>query len=292
MKRPAFQFYPGDWRKDVELRSCSIAARGLWIDIMCIAHDCEPYGFLMVNGRPMTAAKIAGQVGLTESQCRKLVDELIANGVARVNAEGVIYSKRMVDDEALRNRRAEGGKAGSEFGQLGADHGIKGGRPKAPKGDKETPLETPLGGVEKPPPSSSSSSSLLTTFGERAEPAALADKPPTDPPRPPMSPDEIIFGYGVPLLVNAGTADKQARSFLGKLRKAHGDDTVVNTLRQCLRAKPLQPLEWLAKALPPAVQAAPEEVERKRRQAENDKAMAMLNGHNDAEVFDGTARVL
>ena len=107
-----------------------------------------------------------------------------------------------------------------------------------------------------------------------------------------MSPDEIIFGYGVPLLVNAGTADKQARSFLGKLRKAHGDDTVVNTLRQCLRAKPLQPLEWLAKALPPAAQAPPEEVERKRRQAENDKALAMLNGHNDAEVFDGTARVL
>lgn len=166
MKRPAFQFYPADWRKDVELRSCSIAARGLWIDILCIAHDCEPYGFLMVNGRPLTAAKIAGQVGLTESQCRKLVDELISNGVARINAEGVIYSKRMVDDEELRNRRAEGGKAGSEFGQRGAEHGSKGGRPKKETGDKKTPLETPLGGEEKPPPSSSSSSSLLTSFGE------------------------------------------------------------------------------------------------------------------------------
>ena len=70
--------------------------------------------------------------------------------------------------------------------------------------------------------------------------------------KPPLTPDEIIFGYGVPILTNAGTAEKQARSFLGGLRKAHGDDAVVNTLRECIRAKPLQPLEWLAKAMPPA----------------------------------------
>lgn len=66
-----------------------------------------------------------------------------------------------------------------------------------------------------------------------------------------MSPDEIIFGYGVPLLVNAGSADKAARSFLGGLRKGHGDHAVVDALRNCLREKPLQPLEWLAAALPP-----------------------------------------
>jgi hypothetical protein len=68
----------------------------------------------------------------------------------------------------------------------------------------------------------------------------------------PLTPDEIIFGYGVPLLTNAGTSDKAARSFLGGLRKAHGDELLVNSLRDCIRAKPLQPLEWLAKVLPPA----------------------------------------
>ncbi len=69
--------------------------------------------------------------------------------------------------------------------------------------------------------------------------------------KPPLTPDEIIFGYGVPILTNAGTAEKQARSFLGGLRKSYGDDALVNTLRECFRAKPLQPLEWLAKAMPP-----------------------------------------
>lgn len=69
--------------------------------------------------------------------------------------------------------------------------------------------------------------------------------------KPPMKPDEIIFGYGVPLLTNAGTAEKQARSFLGGLRKIHGDQALIDTLRECLKERPLQPLEWLAAALPP-----------------------------------------
>lgn len=72
-----------------------------------------------------------------------------------------------------------------------------------------------------------------------------------EPPKP-TDPTEIIFGYGVPLLTSSGIPEKQARSFLGGLRKHHGDDAVVNQLRECLRAKPLQPLEWLAASLPPA----------------------------------------
>lgn len=76
--------------------------------------------------------------------------------------------------------------------------------------------------------------------------------------KPPMSPEEIIFGYGVPLLTNAGSSDKHARSFLGGLRKAHGDDAVVSTLRECIRAKPLQPMEWLAAAMLPDATGATE----------------------------------
>lgn len=71
--------------------------------------------------------------------------------------------------------------------------------------------------------------------------------------KPPLitDPDEIIFGYGLPMLTTAGTAEKQARSFLGGLRKQHGNDALIDKLRECAKAKPLQPLEWLAAALPP-----------------------------------------
>jgi len=158
-KRPAFQFYPGDWRKDVELRSCSIAARGLWIELMCVAHECEPYGHLAINGKAMTPAQISGQTGVPAAQVKRLLDELITNGVARQTEHGVIYSKRMVGDERVRNARAEGGKSGAQHGVKGGAHGSKGGRPRTNKGGYETPLETPLANAEEPPPSSSSSSS-------------------------------------------------------------------------------------------------------------------------------------
>jgi uncharacterized protein YdaU (DUF1376 family) len=74
--------------------------------------------------------------------------------------------------------------------------------------------------------------------------------------KPPLTdPDEIIFGYGLALLTNAGTVEKQARSFLGGLRKHHGDTPLIDALRGCAKAKPLQPLEWLAAALPPGAAA-------------------------------------
>jgi hypothetical protein len=181
VKRPAFQFYPADWRKDVELRSCSVAARGLWIDVLCIAHECEPYGHLTVNGKAMNAAQLAGQVGLTKAQCAALLQELTDNGVARTTPEGVIYSKRMVEDEDLRNRRAEGGKAGSEHGIKGAEHGIKGGRPANGRGVSEPPLPVPL----EPPPSSSSSfsASAETQSLLPQAPAFPAENRPADPPQ-------------------------------------------------------------------------------------------------------------
>jgi len=103
------------------------------------------------------------------------------------------------------------------------------------------------------PPSTTPSTKASTREEKRREekitsvPKGTGGKPPqmTDP-------DEIIFGYGLALLTNAGTAEKQARSFLGGLRKHHGDDNLIDKLRECARARPLQPLEWLAAALPPS----------------------------------------
>jgi hypothetical protein len=64
-------------------------------------------------------------------------------------------------------------------------------------------------------------------------------------------PKEIIFGYGLSLLVNASVPEKQARSFLGGRVKEYEEGPVIDALRDCAKAKPLQPLEWLAAALPP-----------------------------------------
>jgi hypothetical protein len=151
MKRPAFQFYPADWRKDAALQSCSVSAQGLWINFLCIAHECDPYGHLTVNGKPMSGAQISRLVGLSIKESDKLIAELEDAGVASRTDEGVLFSRRMVKDENLRNVRAAGGEGGREFGVLGAEHGKKGGRPPKVRGVIKPPIE--------PPPSSSSSSS-------------------------------------------------------------------------------------------------------------------------------------
>ena len=63
-----------------------------------------------------------------------------------------------------------------------------------------------------------------------------------------MVPKDFIFGHGVPLLVKAGSSDKDARSLLGLLCKTHGDRGALDLLRECIAADPLQPLTWLQKA--------------------------------------------
>lgn len=240
VKRPSFQFYPADWRKDPALAACSLAARGLWMELLCIAHESERYGYLSINGKAMTPAQLARIVGETPALVTKLLREIEDAGVLSRTEDGIIFSRRMVRDEELRNIRAANGVKGAEHGKKGASHGVKGGRPVKATAGEITPLETPQEDRKEPPPSSSSSSS----FNSVAE--ATGGRPPkiTDP-------AEIIFGYGLSMLVSGGTAEKQARSFLGGLRKMHGDVALIDKLRECAKAKPLQPLEWLAAALPP-----------------------------------------
>ena len=172
MKRPAFQFYPADWLKDPALSVCSLAAKGLWIQLMCIAHEAEEYGFLAINGKPMSETQIARLVGETPTFLRKILKEIDEAGVFSRDERGVIYSRRMVRDERVRNARAKGGEKGAAFGKLGAGHGIKGGRPRKQRGDNNPPSKTPLDDDPKPPPSSSSSSSSsevpLNPQGDRA----------------------------------------------------------------------------------------------------------------------------
>lgn len=153
-KRPAFQFYPGDWRTDPGLRLCSLLARGLWIEMMAIMHEGEPYGHLTVQGRPINDEMLARLVGETPAAVRRAVKDLEIHEVFSRTDGGIIYSRRMVRDEGLRNLRASGGALGKEHGHKGAPHGAKGGRPRKDK----APSHDDGRGVILPAPSSSSSS--------------------------------------------------------------------------------------------------------------------------------------
>jgi hypothetical protein len=88
VKRPSFQFYGADWRSNAKLRRCSDAARGAWIDTLCILHDSDEYGVLR-----WPLADIAKAVGVP----LKLLRELTANGVLKGgdrNVEAYVYTPR------------------------------------------------------------------------------------------------------------------------------------------------------------------------------------------------------
>ncbi|MDA8378456.1 MAG: hypothetical protein M0Z50_15645 [Planctomycetia bacterium] len=159
MKLPSFQFYPGDWRKDPALAVCSLAARGLWIDIMCLAHESADYGFLRVNGHPMTTRQIARAVGAPEEEVDTLIAELEAAGVFSRTDDGAIYSRRMVRDDKLRRIRARAGRLGGNPDLVKQKVKQKVNLDPNPKVN----LDHNLSSNQSPTPSSSSSSSTSTS---------------------------------------------------------------------------------------------------------------------------------
>jgi len=111
-KKPWFKFYPQDWRSDEKLRLCSLAARGLWVECMCIMHRAERYGHLEIQGTPLTEAQLAAQVGASADEVAHLIGELEQAGVFSRNRKGVIYSRRMTEDHKKANAARKNGQNG------------------------------------------------------------------------------------------------------------------------------------------------------------------------------------
>lgn len=106
------KFWPSDWQSDPALRMCSLAARGLWIEAICLAHAAEPYGHVLINGKPVTTRQFAVLVGSTPKEIEALLSELEEAGVFSRTPDGAIYSRRMVRDKAASEAGRENGKAG------------------------------------------------------------------------------------------------------------------------------------------------------------------------------------
>ena len=130
-RQPWLKFFPGDWRADPKLRTCSLAARGLWIDAIGLMHEAVPYGYLVINGHPPTVAELALQVGSSAKAVTAALAELRTNNVLSVTAEGVVFSRRMV-------RTAHQSAVNRANGQIGGNPNWQ--RGTVPKGERVGPL--------------------------------------------------------------------------------------------------------------------------------------------------------
>lgn len=111
-KRPWLKWYPSDWRSEPSLRMCSRGARSLWVDLIGLMHDAEPYGHLLINGKAPTNKQLAAILGDSEKELKNLLVELENAGVFSKTEAGVITSRRMVRDEEKAQQDANNGKRG------------------------------------------------------------------------------------------------------------------------------------------------------------------------------------
>lgn len=106
--RPWMKFYPRDWRGDQALRAVSLTARGLWIECLCLMHEAEPRGHLLLNGKKVAVDTLARMVGASSDEVSAAMLELQSAGVFTLAKNGVVTSRRMIQDEKAAK---EGSKA-------------------------------------------------------------------------------------------------------------------------------------------------------------------------------------
>lgn len=122
--RPWMKFFTSDWRGAADLAGCSYAAKGLWIDALCLMHQSPKRGYLLsTNGTAIDTASLArltcgevGQVGL-------LLAELEGAGIFGRDS-GAIVCRRMVREENARLKSKANGKMGGNPLLLGVNPSV------------------------------------------------------------------------------------------------------------------------------------------------------------------------
>jgi len=229
MKRPAFQFYTADWRNNAKLRRCSPAARGVWMDVLCVLHDSDEYG---VCRWPLV--DVANAAGASIKMVRELVEKDVLKGADKGAAPYIYtprhagkdgepvtlvepghgpcwYSSRFVRDEWVRQRRG----SATQFTQDNQPPNTK-------------PMPTPKVGIGERQgygPTSSSTTSINTSVDKSTDgkpsPRSPAEKSKTE-----------LWRGAVSLLSEQGMPEPQARTFIGKLSKDYPSDDIVLTAVQ------------------------------------------------------------
>jgi hypothetical protein len=112
-KLPWLKFWVEAWRSDLGLRLCSAAARGVWIEMLCVMHHCDPYGVLVdQHGKAMPPSALAILIGIAPEVVTGSLAELESHRVFSRDDQGRIVSRRMQRDYHLREVRAAAGSKG------------------------------------------------------------------------------------------------------------------------------------------------------------------------------------
>lgn len=161
MSQPWVKFYFSDWTSDPKLRMCGLAARGLWMEMLAIMHEAEPYGHLLVSGIVPSEQQLSVLVGAPVQQVADLLVELGIAGVFSRNRAGVIFSRKMVKDE--------------KKAQIARKNGKNGGNPKLCKQTAISTLDNQIATEPVKPPLNTQKPEARVQSLEREERSPIGD---------------------------------------------------------------------------------------------------------------------
>lgn len=82
------------------------------MDMLCYMHEGQPYGYLKVNHKVILSSNLSHMTGVNLDVVEMCLRELLEAGVCSRAADGSYFSRRMVRDEEVRQKRAQGGILG------------------------------------------------------------------------------------------------------------------------------------------------------------------------------------
>ena len=100
-KNPAFQFYPGDWRRDTQVQMASMETRGVWFEMLCCMWDAPDRGKL--SGPPELLCRLLGCERDVLDRSIKEIDLLKIGNVTNGHNEITITNRRMSREQKVRN---------------------------------------------------------------------------------------------------------------------------------------------------------------------------------------------
>jgi hypothetical protein len=153
-KLPAYQWYPGDWLKDPNVRLLTLEEKGAWRELLDYMWGADERGKMASNGQPWPISRIARLLSIEEPKANQIITTLIELNVASKDPEtGIIFSRRQVRFKDLQEIRRENGK--------------KGGRP--PKKESENLDESQKKTKQSPSSSASTEESAAAALSATSE---------------------------------------------------------------------------------------------------------------------------
>jgi uncharacterized protein YdaU (DUF1376 family) len=222
---PYFNLYPRDFEADTSHLSLeedgayNRLLRLCWMSPECSLPDDDAWIMRRMRVDEATYDRVV----------RPLISEFFSRKSGRVSNPRL--SKEFSTSTEKHGRRVSAGKAGGEA--------------KARKTKEIAPsnaVANPYQPEPEPEPDKSSEAN-----------ASGADAPPAADPVDPADPAKAVFDAGVRVLGGCGVPERQARSFIGKLRKANPgqDGQILSAIMDCGRAGAVDPIPWLEARMKP-----------------------------------------